>query len=154
QRGHGESDKPETGYSVRDFSDDLAALLDALAVEKVVVAGHSSASFVARRFALDHRDRVAGVALEGSFLRAEGPAMEAAAQRFKALTDPIDPAFVRGFAGSTFEHPVDDAFVEAMIGESLKVPARVWGETFGSLLGYDDSGELASLDAPVLIAWG
>ena len=33
-----------------------------------------------------------------------------------------------------------------MIEESLKAPARVWRETFASLLDYDDSAEVARLD--------
>lgn len=154
QRGHGESDKPEDGYSVRDYADDLAAFVDALGLGKVVVAGHSSAALVARRFALDHRERVAGIVLEGSFVRLTGPAAAAAAPRFAALTDPIDPAFVRGFTAGTFAHPVASTFIDAMIDESLKVPARVWRETFASILDYDDARELAGLEAPALIAWG
>ncbi len=154
QRGHGDSDKPDTGYSVGDYAADLDALLDALHLTNVVVAGHSSASLVARRFALDHRERIACLVLEGSFVELTGPAVEAAGQRFATLTDPIDPAFVREFTGGTFARPVDQGFVEAMIGESLKVPARVWRGTFASLLDYDDSNQLASLDVPTLIAWG
>lgn len=154
QRGHGDSDKPNGHYSVRDYAGDLDALLDALGITNAIVVGHSSASLVARRFALDHRQRVAGLVLEGSFVRLSAPAVEAAGRQFATLTDPIDPAFVRGFASGTFVRPVEEAFVEAMVEEGLKVPARVWRETFASLLRYDDSGELASLDVPTLIAWG
>jgi pimeloyl-ACP methyl ester carboxylesterase len=107
QRGHGESDKPDAGYSVRDYAGDLDALLDAVKLMRVVVAGHSSASLVARRVALDHRERVAGVVLEGSFVRLAGPALQAAGRRFAALADPIDPTFVRDFAAGTFARPVD-----------------------------------------------
>ncbi|MCC6747923.1 MAG: alpha/beta hydrolase [Deltaproteobacteria bacterium] len=154
QRGHGESDKPDAGYSVRDYARDLEALLEALGLARVVVAGHSSASLVARRFAMEHRERVAGVVLEGSFVRLAGPAVEAAGRRIRDLTDPIDPAFVRDFAAGTFARPVDQTFVEAMIAESLKVPARVWSQTFRSLLDDDDLAELATLEAPTLIVWG
>jgi alpha/beta hydrolase fold len=31
QRGHGDSDRPQSGYRARDFADDLAAFMDALA---------------------------------------------------------------------------------------------------------------------------
>src|SRR5262245_45198452 len=68
QRGHGDSAKPDSGYSIRDYAADLDALLDALHLTRVVVSGHSSAALVARRFALDHRERVAGLVLEGSFV--------------------------------------------------------------------------------------
>jgi pimeloyl-ACP methyl ester carboxylesterase len=102
---------------------------------------------------LDHHDRVAGIVLEGSFVAAPRLAIEAA-DRFAALTDPIDPAFVRAFAAGTFAHPVDTAFIDAMVAESLKVPAHVWRRTFASLLDYGDAVELERLDVPALIAWG
>jgi non-heme chloroperoxidase len=154
QRGHGDSDKPDEGYSVRHYARDLEALLDALDLTSVVLVGHSSASLVVRRFALDHPERIAGLVLEGSFVRLAGPVVEAAGRRFATLTDPIDPAFVREFTAGTFGRPIDKAFVEQMIAESLKAPARVWRETFASLVDYDDSSELPSLVAPTLIIWG
>jgi pimeloyl-ACP methyl ester carboxylesterase len=41
QRGHGDSDKPATGYSGEDYTDDFNAFLDALGIERCVVAGNS-----------------------------------------------------------------------------------------------------------------
>ncbi len=39
-RGHGDSDKPATGYRVEDFASDVVPLLDALDIERGVVVGH------------------------------------------------------------------------------------------------------------------
>jgi non-heme chloroperoxidase len=36
QRGHGESDKPDTGYGVEDFAADVIPLLEALGIEQAV----------------------------------------------------------------------------------------------------------------------
>lgn len=41
QRGHGQSDKPETGYDFATIAEDLYLLLDALDVEAPVLAGQS-----------------------------------------------------------------------------------------------------------------
>ena len=153
QRGHGNSDKPESGYTVRDFAADLNALLDALAIRRAVIAGHSSASIVARRFALDHPERIAGLVLEGSFVKlGEGAAQFGA--RVALLEDPISREFARDFASATFGRPVSKEFLDAMIEESLKAPARVWRETFASLFDYDDSAEAAKLDVRTLVIWG
>lgn len=153
QRGHGDSDKPEKGYTVRDYAADLHALLDALAIRRAVIAGHSSASIVARRFGLDHPERIAGLVLEGSFVKlGEGAAQFGA--RFASLEDPIPREFARDYAGATFGHSVSKEFVDAMIEESLKAPARVWRETFASLLDYDDSAEVGRLDVATLAMWG
>lgn len=153
QRGHGDSDKPETGYTVRDFAADLNALLDALSIRQAVIAGHSSASLVARRFALDHPERAAGLILEGSFVRL-GDGATPLATKLASLQDPIPRAFARDFAGSAFSRPVAKEFLDAMIDENVKAPARVWRETFASLLDYDDSAELTTLGVNTLVIWG
>ena len=153
QRGHGDSDKPVTGYRVRDFAADLKALLDALSIRRAVIAGHSSASLVARRFALDHPEKVAGLVLEGSFVQL-GEAAALFAARLDSLKDPVPRAFASDFASQTFGRPVSKEFLDAMIEENLKAPARVWRETFASVVDYDDSNEIALLDVPTLIIWG
>ena len=153
QRGHGDSDKPNTGYRVRDFAADLDALLDALSIQRAVIAGHSSASLVARRFALDHPEKVVGLILEGSFIQL-GEAAAPFAARLDSLQDPVPRAFARDFASSTFGRPVSKEFVDDMIEENLKAPARVWRETFAAVIDYDDSTEIAMLDVPTLIIWG
>jgi pimeloyl-ACP methyl ester carboxylesterase len=48
---------------VRDFSDDLAALLDALDLDAVHVAGHSMGGGVALQLAIDHPPRVRSLVL-------------------------------------------------------------------------------------------
>lgn len=41
QRGHGRSDKPATGYEAPDFAGDVVTVLDALGIDRAIVAGHS-----------------------------------------------------------------------------------------------------------------
>jgi non-heme chloroperoxidase len=154
QRGHGDSDKPAAGYTVGDYAEDIVALLDALALRRAVLVGHSSASLVARRVAIAHPDRVAALVLEGSFIAVDPEVAQKAAPKFSALVDPLSREFVRDFAASTFVRPVAPAFIEAMVDESLKAPARVWRETFAGVLAYDDAKELASLRVPTKIVWG
>ena len=154
QRGHGDSDKPLVGFTVSDFEADLDAFLGALAVPRVVVVGHSSASLVARRFAERHPDRVAGIVLEGSFVHIGDRAPLEVRAKFAALRDPLTREFVRDFAGGTYERPPAKEFLDVMLDENLKAPARVWRETFASLLDYDDTSELPTLRTPTLIIWG
>ena len=62
QRGFGESDRPESGYSIPELADDAIAFLDALDIPRATLVGHSFGSFVARRAAIAHPDRVAALA--------------------------------------------------------------------------------------------
>ena len=49
QRGFGESDHPDSNYTIPGFAADLVALLDALDIDRAVLVGHSYGTFVARR---------------------------------------------------------------------------------------------------------
>lgn len=59
QRGHGESLRPPSGYSLADHVADLAAVLDALGRERAAVIGHSLGARNALAFAALHPRRTA-----------------------------------------------------------------------------------------------
>src|SRR5215216_5458467 len=42
-RGHGQSEKPDTGYDTATLVEDLCQFLDALKIERVLLVGHSFA---------------------------------------------------------------------------------------------------------------
>ncbi|MFB2597001.1 alpha/beta fold hydrolase [Herbiconiux sp. P17] len=60
QRGHGRSDKPATGYTGPDFAGDVVTVLDALGLDRAIVAGHSLGGRNAWLAAARHPDRVSG----------------------------------------------------------------------------------------------
>jgi pimeloyl-ACP methyl ester carboxylesterase len=69
QRGHGLSDKPDNGYTFQDVGGDLAALIEALTLERPLIVGHSWGGNVALQFATDRPDQVRGLVLvDGGFL--------------------------------------------------------------------------------------
>jgi non-heme chloroperoxidase len=156
QRGHGDSDKPATGYRTEDFAADVVPLLDALGIERAVLAGHSGSCLVARRVALDHPARVAGLVLEASPSTLRGNARLAALVEsvVATLDDPIDPAFARSFVADTSSERLAPELLDALASEVVKVPARVWKEMFAGLLAYDDLAEISRITAPALLVWG
>lgn len=156
QRGHGETDKPEVGYGVEDFAADVVPLLDALGIERAVLTGHSGSTFVVRRVALDHPERVAGLILEASptMLRNDPGLLSFIESVVSSLDDPISPDFARSFVADTSSEQLPPDLVDQLVDELLKVPARVWKETFAGLIGYDDITELPFIEAPTLLVWG
>jgi len=58
RRGHGESDYPEAGYDADTLAEDLRQFLDALRIDRVILAGHSMGYLELSRFTLLYPDRV------------------------------------------------------------------------------------------------
>ena len=156
QRGHGDSGKPASGYGVEDFAGDVVPLLDALNVERAVLAAHSGSCLVARRVALDHPSRVAGLVLEASptTLRDDAQLLRFVESVVSELEDPISPDLARSLVVDTSSENVAPELVDLLAEDVLAVPAHVWKETFAGLLVYDDSAELPLIEAPALLAWG
>ncbi len=63
QRGLGQTEKPETPYTMADYADDAVALMDALALDKPMVLGISFGGMVGQELAIRHPDRVSRLAL-------------------------------------------------------------------------------------------
>jgi non-heme chloroperoxidase len=156
QRGHGDSSRPQAGYRFVDFASDLRAFVDALGIPAALIAGHSMGSYVAQVFAIQHPERTRGLVLMGSFptVRGNPVVQEFWDSAVSTLADPVDPSFVLDFQKSTLARPVPDGLLDTAVRESLKVPARVWRATFADFLVADFSTELATIQAPTLIAWG
>lgn len=154
-RGHGESGKPSSDYGVEDFAGDVIELLDGLEIDRVVLVGHSGSCLVARRVALDHPQRVAGLVLEAAptNLRNE-MAQQFVRDVIMGLADPIDPDVARSFVADTSSAAVAPELVDQLVEDVLKVPARVWHAMFSGLLAYDDTSELSRIDLPTLLIWG
>jgi len=156
QRGHGESDKPETGYGVDDFAADVVSLLDALGIRRAVLAGHSGSCLVARRVALDHPSRVAGLILEASptTLRDDAHLLRSVESLLFELDDPISPEFARSFVIETSSETLAPDLIELLVEDVSALPAHAWNEMFAALLEYDDRAELPRIEAPTLLVWG
>jgi non-heme chloroperoxidase len=58
RRGQGESEMPESGYDAATLVEDIRQFLDALKIQRVVLAGHSFAGDELTRLAVEYPDRV------------------------------------------------------------------------------------------------
>jgi 3-oxoadipate enol-lactonase len=72
-RGMGQSDAPDLGYNMETYAADLAALLDLLGVDEVVLVGLSMGGYVAFEFLRRWRDRVRGLVLVDTRAEADIP---------------------------------------------------------------------------------
>jgi pimeloyl-ACP methyl ester carboxylesterase len=153
QRGFGDSERPERGYEIRDMAADVVAFLDAAAISRATIVGHSFGSFVARSVAITVSDRVERLVLIGSGWTALNGVTSEVHASLHGLPDPVPAAFAREFQAGTAFAPVPSAFFERIIAESLKLPARLWVELLGAVINYDDVSELNRIAARTLLLW-
>ena len=57
-RGHGESDAPNSSYSIDQMADDMIGVLDVLEIDKVSVFGHSLGGYITLSLAERYPDRI------------------------------------------------------------------------------------------------
>lgn len=66
QRGMGQTDKPACEYSMADYAEDAAGILDALEIESAHVVGFSFGGMVAQELAIRHPAKVRKLVLAGT----------------------------------------------------------------------------------------
>lgn len=62
-RGHGESGRPADGYATADFTADAIAVMDAAAIDRAVVVGHSMGGLHSIDLAARHPERVGALVI-------------------------------------------------------------------------------------------
>src|SRR5579884_3850706 len=119
ERGHGESDKPDSGYDLSTFVADLRGLVQTLGLERPVLVGHSWGGNVALQYAVTYPDEVSHLALvDGGFIEIQmqdGMTWDVAEKRMAPpdISMPL-PAFVeriRTRLGSIYSDNIRDAIL-------------------------------------------
>jgi pimeloyl-ACP methyl ester carboxylesterase len=97
-RGHGDSESPDDAsrYSQEASFGDMTAILDACAVERAALGGHSLGGYLSLVFALDHPDRVSALLL---FNTGPGFRQDAAREKWNRMAERFAAGFdERGLA--------------------------------------------------------
>jgi 3-oxoadipate enol-lactonase len=85
-RGHGETELGEADGTLAQLVADLAFLMDAVALDRALIAGFSLGGTVAMRMAIDHPEKVSALALVATSSRVNA----AAAQWYLERADAVD----------------------------------------------------------------
>ncbi|MFN3596526.1 MAG: alpha/beta fold hydrolase [Rubricoccaceae bacterium] len=158
-RGAGRSEAPPGPYTAAQLADDLAALLDALGLGRVHVAGASLGGFVAQEFALRYPERLDRLVLVAT--SAGGAAHVPAAPADLALlfaTDPDPAAQIRLRLPLAFTEAflADSAAVVRLVAQRLEHPQSAQGYLAQAAAGatFDAAGRVGRIAAPTFVAHG
>jgi len=152
-RGHGDADKPATGYSLAEVAADVAAFMDAVGVPSAVLLGSSSGGYVAQQVAITSPHRVTGLVLVGSPRSLQG--RPSFADEVDQLTDPVDAVWVRkSLTWFPRFHQVPPWYIDGRVHDGARMPAYVWRETLAGLVSARPPTDMATITAPTLIVWG
>ena len=157
-RGHGAS-SPAPGYAYAALADDLGAVLDALALDRAVLAGASMGAHTLLRFALEHPARVAGLVVITPAFLPDAVDDPARAERWRALAAGLREGGVEGFMEAYGEPDVPES-MRATVLEVVRqrLSRHEHPEAVADALDevpfsrpFDTLDELASISAPTTI---
>lgn len=157
-RGFGDSVR-QPPYTMQQYADDLAGLLDQLHVPKVVVVGCSMGGYVAFEFWRRYRDRVRAMVLVDTRASADTPeAMEKRRANIELVraegATAIANAQIASMVGKTTREKQPDTYdaVHRMIAQA---PVDgIAGALDAMMKRPDSTPDLAGIDVPVLVVVG
>lgn len=157
-RGHGQSGKPDEPYSIKQFSDDLLALMDGLKINRAHVAGLSLGSAIAMQFALDHPFRIDALVLLSTFAFAD----DHVRNRMGMLRNSLENGGVQAFFDVAVRLVVSDEFITVYAdaladAKQYTVAMNSAGaltRAIDACLKFDVRNRLSGLSAPLLILSG
>jgi 3-oxoadipate enol-lactonase len=165
QRGLGQTDQPGGPYTMADYANDAAGLLDGIGWDDALVMGVSFGGMVAQEFALRHPQKVNRLVLACTSAGGAGGASYPL-QEFAAL--PFEERFFRQLSISDVRQTpewqqANPAAVERMLGWARSAqtlgaddPDRTRGAALQleARAKHDTWARLAQLDMPVLLCGG
>lgn len=186
QRGHGGSSMPpaeacaaapEQCFRPIDMAADVVAFMDAKAIDRAHILGHSMGSFVAQELGLGHPERVDSLVLIGSAAKVAGNVV----LQDYILAEPVEGSWRAGFEAQGLGFPEDvyaltplDAMADAwtwittawvvdpaadpdylaeIAPETADTRMGTWIGVARALLATDNTERLEDLSVPTLILW-
>lgn len=185
-RGHGGTSMPpaaecapapERCFTIAILAADVRALVEALAIERMHVVGHSMGSMVAQDLTLAVPDRIESLVLMGSAARVVGnpvierfiigevlegtwrPALEA-----RGLTWPADAYGLRPIDADPVveawllenwvtEMAADPDYLASLAAKTARMPIGAWLGAARAVLHFDNVTRLGELRVPTLVLW-
>jgi pimeloyl-ACP methyl ester carboxylesterase len=147
--GHGASGLGRKDWTVEAFGKDVAAVVEKLGLDRVILIGHSMGGAVIIETAKLIPDRVAALVGVDTYQDLEREIPDAAVEQFLGAFRNDFAGTAKGFVKQMFPAGADSALVESVTAKVLAAPNDVAVNVLGNVLRYKPSGALAGLKIPV-----
>jgi len=164
QRSHGGSTVGSSGCTLDAIGDDVRAVLEALDLHDVVLAGHSMGGMAVESFAVSHKDvlaeRVATLVLVSTLSRGTFPNHRAADVAYRVVTSAVTQRAIENgraapwlMRGSEGRRPAWSHLVATSESFASTSP-RVRGEFLRAMADFDFGEGLHGVTVPVVVVAG
>ena len=160
-RGCGRSDKPAGEFSITQFADDAAALMDALGIESASIYGSSMGGMVAQELTLRHPQRVRALILgctTAGAARGAPPLPETIQRAARALQlsgeEAMAAGWALGYSREYIESHYDRLLARSQNASQFAAPPDSWLRQAAAASKHDTYDRLNQIACPVLIIHG
>lgn len=123
--GHGESGAARRDWTIGSFGEDVAAVVNALALESVVLIGHSMGGDVILQAARRLPGRVAGLVMLDTYKKLGAPMSDDAIERFAAKLAADFTGAMQSLVRSLFSRHAGPALVDRVAADMAAAPPAV-----------------------------
>jgi pimeloyl-ACP methyl ester carboxylesterase len=149
--GHGDSQTKHENFSIRDYANEVHAILEYLEIKKAVICGYSSGGIVAQEFASRYSNQVIAMILSGGF-----PEVKSTLLKFEHLAGMFmlrnyPQLLCRIIAHS---HTENKEIRQVLINHMKKADIQIWLQFYQESLHYSCLNDIDKWDFPLLLIYG
>jgi non-heme chloroperoxidase len=151
-RGHGNSDKPDSGYTDEQFARDAFAVVDDLGVATIVVVGFSMSGRFAQYLSVVAPQRVRGQVLVAGCPASPIPLPEETRRDWVARAGHAER--LKEVTAMFLTRPVEPAVLDSLGAEAAKASQTALNETIKVVMYGSFADKLATVHIPTLVVGG
>jgi pimeloyl-ACP methyl ester carboxylesterase len=149
--GHGDSKGKHTKFSIKEYAEEIKAILDYLQIEKAVICGYSSGGIVAQEFATLYSNKVKAMILSGGFPEIKSMLLKYEHLAGMFLLRKYPNVLIKVIAGS---HTENKELKQVLIDHMKKADVNIWYQFYQESIDYSCLKNIENWTFPLLLIYG